>query len=111
MSEPTHEQTEECEVLAHQEIAVEADVTVRPTVHAGCATTKCVGCAEIRECGNWDGTDGGRKERPGRHHHRECHFEVCQHICVTIPIRFGAMVEAEVSDVECGTPKPGPGLR
>ncbi len=102
---------EECEVLTHQEIAVDAHVTVRPTVETGVATTRCVGGPDIHDCHDWDGSDGARQERSGRHHRHECRFVVRQVICVTIPLRFGARVEAEVSDVECGTPKPGPCLR
>lgn len=52
--------TEECVVWAHQEIAVDADVTVRPTVEAGPVTAKCVGGPDLDACHDWDGTDAAR---------------------------------------------------
>lgn len=111
MSDDSMPRPEGCMAVANQELCVDADVEVQPYVHPGTARTRCVGppvvdgcrCEDDHKCGpgctRCGGTDNCKPK---------CHFTVRQIICVTVPLLFDAKVDANVSAVRCGIPKPGP---
>lgn len=105
--------TETCVAEAHQEMCVDADITVAPSVHAGPVKVACVGRPKLDQCEVEDeeDPDGQREDAGGErgcHPMRNCRFSVRQTICVTIPLIFEATAEAALSTITCETPQPGP---
>jgi hypothetical protein len=86
-----------CRSEAHQDVCIDTDVEVIPTVHAGPVTTKCVEKTVWAPCAH---------ENEGGDHH--CRFGVRQVIRVTVPLTFGATAEAKITRTVCHQPKPGP---
>ena len=96
---------EGCVALVHEELCVDADVSITPIVEAGPPVTRCLEMLRSGEC------EHEQPWRRGDCEHRRsghCCFTVRQTICVTVPLIFGARAEANVAAVSCETPKPGP---
>ncbi len=83
-----------CEATVHENVCVQAAVTIRPRVDVGDVDTFCIDGVSFRPC---PGTVA-----------QFCSFTVSQSICVEIPLTFAADVTAEPSGIVCGTPLVGP---
>ena len=85
-----------CVQAVHEDICVNATVTVTPSVTVGTVRSTCVGGPSFTPCGGTLSAD------------RTCSFNVSQTICVTVPLTFDASATAVVSGTVCGTPGTGP---
>jgi hypothetical protein len=79
-----------CEKVVHQKAKITLPVEIEPFVITGNIKTKCCGSPKIIEehCGCKDG----------------CQFLITQEICVSIPVRFGAVTETKEVCIECEEP-------
>ncbi len=82
-----------CEATVHENVCVQATVTIRPRVDVGDVDTFCIDGVSFRPC---PGTVA-----------RFCTFTVSQNICVEIPLTFAADVTTENAAIVCGTPRTG----
>jgi len=76
-----------CETTIHEEVCVQATVTITPTVTSGSSTSFCLGNPIIGSC------PGTLREN--------CVFTVSQNICVQIPLSFSATAEAVPNGIVC----------
>ncbi|KGR80272.1 hypothetical protein [Ureibacillus manganicus] len=84
-----------CPVTVHEEVCVQATVTIRPDVQILPIRSFCRGPARINQpC---VGTP-----------QRFCTFTVSQNICVEIPLTFSVTPEAVPTGIVCGIPMEGP---
>lgn len=86
-----------CEQTVSDQVCVEANVTITPFVTPGTPTVTCLGPISFGPC-----TDFTQSPT------RSCRFTVSQVLCVNVPLSFGADVQAEIGNVACGIPTPGP---
>jgi len=77
-----------CETTVHENVCVQATVTITPDVIVGSSTSFCLGNPLIGSC------PGILREN--------CVFTVSQNICVQIPLTFTATAEAEANGIVCG---------
>lgn len=77
-----------CETLIHEDVCVQATVTITPEVIVGPSTSFCLGNPTIGGC------PGILREN--------CVFAVSQNICVQIPLTFGATAAAVANGIVCG---------
>ncbi|HEY3368644.1 MAG TPA: hypothetical protein VGK74_26600 [Symbiobacteriaceae bacterium] len=89
-------QVQSCPAVAHQDICVEANVTIIPRVTPGSPRVICRGPALIGPCPGEDSPTG------------KCSFTVNQNVCVQIPLLFDARASATQGRVVCGLPSPTP---
>jgi hypothetical protein len=85
-----------CEVTAYQEVCVEADIAIDPTVTVGTVTVTCVRPPAIRPFGTISCTPA---EGP-------CGFTVQADVCVAVPVSFAAAAEPVATRSQC-TPASG----
>ncbi len=84
-----------CEDVVHENACIQATVTLAPKVEVGEIQTLCINNPVIRPC---HGTPSAT---------RYCRFIVSQEVCVQIPLKFSADVEAVPSGISCGAPGIG----
>jgi len=82
-----------CETTVHENVCVQATVTITPEVTSGPSTSFCLGNPVIGSC---EGTL-----------RRNCVFTVSQNICVQIPLTFSATATAVPNGIVCGEPDIG----
>lgn len=82
-----------CPTTVHNNVCVEAEVTITPDVEVGEIRTFCVGDPFI----------GGCPVPP----QPSCSFMVSQNICVQIPLTFDANASAESAGIACSEPGIG----
>lgn len=82
-----------CETTVHENVCVQATVTITPNVISGPSTSFCLENPIIGSC---EGTL-----------RRNCVFTVSQRICVQIPLTFSATAEAVANGIVCGEPDIG----
>jgi len=87
-----------CDRIVSQQVCVEANVTVSPTVVAGTPVVNCVGRPSLLRCR----ARGFTPSPTGT-----CTFSVSQVLCVNIPIHFDARATAVRGAVACGLPSTG----
>jgi hypothetical protein len=80
-----------CEVLAYQEVCLEADIAVDPTVTVGAVTTACVAPPVIRPFGTVTCVPA---DVP-------CGFTAQATLCVAVPVSFAATAERVATRVQC----------
>lgn len=85
---PLQNDEEICETTVHENVCVQATVTITPNVTSRPSTSFCLGNPVIGSC---EGT-----LRPN------CIFTVSQNICVQIPLTFSASAEAVPNGIVCG---------
>lgn len=76
-----------CETVVHENVCVQATVTITPDVNSGPSTSFCLGNPIIGSC------PGTLREN--------CVFTVSQNICVQIPLTFSATAEAVPNGIVC----------
>lgn len=76
-----------CETTIHENVCVQATVTITPDVASGPSTSFCLGNPIIGRC------PGTLREN--------CVFTVSQNICVQIPLTFSATAEAVPNGIVC----------
>lgn len=76
-----------CETTIHEDVCVQATVTITPTVTSGPSTSFCLGNPIIGSC------PGTLRE--------SCVFTVSQNICVQIPLTFSATADAVPNGIVC----------
>lgn len=77
-----------CETAVHENVCVQATVTITPEVTSGPSTSFCLGNPIIGSC------EGTLRS--------SCIFTVSQNICVQIPLTFSATAEAVANGIVCG---------
>ena len=90
----------QCPALVHENVCIQAQVVITPSVTVGDIETFCVGAPVIGACqGSPSPTDS-------------CTFTVSQSVCVQVPLEFTAGASAKPAGITCGAPEPGlcPGL-
>jgi hypothetical protein len=87
---------EVCDGVVHQDVCVEAHVTVRPEVIPGRPHAKCIGELRIGHCRE------GKPEPKG-----VCEFTVHQKLCVEVPLKFKVKAEAKPGNIFCEEPMEG----
>jgi hypothetical protein len=80
-----------CEVVAYQEVCLEADIAVDPTVTVGPATVVCIAAPAIHPFGTvtCEPTDV------------PCGFTVQATLCVAVPVSFAATADPVATRVQC----------
>ncbi|MDF2534705.1 MAG: hypothetical protein K0R18_862 [Bacillales bacterium] len=86
----------ECPALVHENVCVQAEITITPHVMVGEVKSFCSGNPIIGKCPGMTSPTG------------KCTFNVSQNICVQVPIKFSATAEAIPAGIVCGTPASGP---
>lgn len=82
-----------CPATVHEEVCVQAQVTITPVVTPGDVKTFCIGSPRIGVC------RGILR--------RNCVFYVSQGICVEVPLSFSATAESVPKGIVCGIPQTG----
>ncbi|WP_433750601.1 hypothetical protein [Falsibacillus pallidus] len=114
-------ETTTCVSIVHQNVCVEALVTIKPRVTIGDGVKVICGKSHItnRHHDSHLTTSNGprtmRKALPyvetfdtSCHHGDECTFSVGQELCISIPLVFSAEAVVRPDKVACDKPGPGP---
>lgn len=82
-----------CPTTVHNNVCIDAEVTIKPVVTVGEIRTYCIKDAAIGRCSGTISPD--------------CSFHVRQEICVQVPLTFEADASAIPVGIVCGTPNTG----
>lgn len=88
-------QSDQCQVIALQQLGVLADITIKPGVKIGEIEVTCKPPVILE----------GEEDLPGLHQcsgEDECTVRVFQELCIRLPIIYKAKAKAEVAGVACG---------
>ncbi|TMU87051.1 hypothetical protein FGG79_02625 [Bacillus sp. BHET2] len=107
--------TSTCITILHQDVCVEAVVTIKPNVKIGKTPKVICGDTKIEKIKHKD-----RNQKP-HHHHKEhkspksdhheeesCSFLVSQKLCIEIPLEFTAEAKVKPKKVACNDGEAGP---
>ncbi|MDD2979869.1 MAG: hypothetical protein PHN80_07845 [Hespellia sp.] len=82
-----------CPTTVHNNVCIDAEITIKPVVTVGEIRTYCIKEAAIGRCSGTISPD--------------CSFHVRQEICVQVPLTFEADASATPIGIVCGTPDTG----
>lgn len=90
----SHPSSPDCQTTVHENVCVQAQVTITPKVKALPSKVICQGKPKFKPC----------KGTPREH----CTFTVSQKICVQIPLTFSATTTVDPKGIVCGKEECGP---